>query len=240
MLLQALPVKKRGLTLAELMVAGGLLASIATITTLMFSNLRATINRSSGEMEATQRARLALERVPPLLSAAYVPALSGASLPLETPIAPLPGGVSVSDPLVSTGPGCDSILFYACSDLMSANPSLPLPDNIVPRLYEIRLKTGSGTDPSGQGRTLRTLVLQEYQLPSAFGVRPLTLKTSVPARILGYGLADFRVWRQSNSALRMQASVHYTSATLRNYQSTPGLKTYQFAGSCLLPTTCLR
>ena len=240
MLFQALPLRKRGLTLAELMVAGSLLASIATITTLMFSNLRATINRSSGEMEATQRARLAFERIPPLLSAAYVPALSGASLPLETPIAPLPSGVSTSDPLASSGPGCDSVLFYACSDLMSANPTLPLPDNIVPRLYEIRLKAASGNDPSGQGRTLRTLVLQEYQLPSAFGARPLVLRTNVPARILGYGLADFRIWRQSNSALRMQVGVHYTSATLRNYQRTVGLKTYQFSGSCMLPTTCLR
>lgn len=240
MLLQALPLKKRGLTLAELLVAGSLLASIATITTLMFSNLRATINRSSGQMEATQRARLALERIPPILSAAYIPALSGATSPLETPVGPLPSGVSISDPLSSSGPGCDSVLFYACSDLMSSNPSLPLPENIIPRLYEIRLKTGLGNDPSGQGRTLRTLVLQEYQVPSSFGVRPLTLKTSTPPRVLGYSLADFRIWRQSNSALRMQVSVHYTSATLRNYQRSAGLNTYQFSGNCMLPVTCLR
>ena len=240
MLLKAFALKKRGLSLGELLVSAGLLTSVATITSLMFSNLRATVNRSSSEMEATQRARLAFERIPPLLSAAYVPALSGATLPLETPIAPLPSGTSSSDPLAATGPGCDSVLFYACSDLLVDLPTLPLPDAIVPRLYEIRLKTALSNDVSGQGRTLRNLVLQEYQLPSAYGGRPLSLKTNVPARTIGYGLSDFRVWRQSNSALRMEVSVHYRSATLRSYQREAGLKVYQMGGSCMLPTTCLR
>jgi hypothetical protein len=240
MLLQALPLKKKGLSLAEVLVAGGLLTSIATITTLMFGNLRATINRSSSEMEATQRARLAFERIPPLVSAGYVPALGGATLPIETPIAPIPSGTSVSDPLSPSGPGCDSMLFYSCSDLMSANPSLPLPDDIVPRLYEVRLRTSSTGDPSGQGRTLRTLVLQEYQLPATYGARPLVLKSTIPPRVLAYGLSDLRFWRQSNSALRMQVSVQYRSATVRNYQRESVLKTYQMGGSCMLPTTCLR
>lgn len=240
MLLQAISLKRRGLSLAELVVAGGLMTSIATITTLMFSNLRATVNRSSGEMEATQRARLAFERIPPLVSAGYIPALSGATLPLETPVAPLPNGVSTTDPLASAGPGCDSVLFYACSDLMAQNPGLLLPDAIVPHLYEIRLKPTPVKDSSGQGRTLRTLVLQEYKLPSIYGARPLTLLSNVPIRVLGYGLSDFRVWRQSNSALRMQASVQYRSATLRSYQREAVLRTYQLSGNCMLPTTCLR
>lgn len=240
MLLQAVPLKRRGLSLAELVVAGGLMTSIATITTLMFNNLRATVNRSSSEMEATQRARLAFERIPPLVSAGYVPALSGATLPLETPVAPLPSGVSASDPLAASGPGCDSVLFYACSDLMAQNPGLPLPDAIVPRLYEIRLKTALTNDSSGQGRTLRSLVLQEYQVPSVYGARPLVLKSNVPVRVLGYGLKDFRVWRQSNSALRMEVSVHYRSATLRRYQREAYLRTYQLTGNCMLPATCLR
>lgn len=240
MLFQAFALRKRGLTLAELMVSGALLTSVATITTLMFTNLRATINRSSSEMEATQRARLAMERIPPLLSAAYIPPLSGATLPLETPIAPIPSGASSSDPLAASGPGCDSVLFYACSDLLAQTPTLPLPDALVPRLYEVRLKPTASNDYSGQGRTLRTLVLQEYQLPSAFGARPLTTKTNVPARILGYGLSDFRCWRQSNSALRMEVRVHYRSATVRNYQRESTLKTYQFGGNCMLPITCLR
>lgn len=240
MLFQTLPLKNRGLSLAELMVAGALLTSVTTITTLMFNNLRATINRSSSEMEATQRARLGYERIPPLLSAAYVPALSGATLPLETSIAPLPSGCSSSDPLSASGPGCDSVLFYACSDLLAQNPVLPLPNAMVPRLYEIRLKPDVNSDPSGQGRTLRTLVLQEYQLPAIYGGRPLNLKNNVPARIIAYGLSDFRIWRQSSSALKMEVSVQYRSATMRNYQRESSLRTYQFGGTCMLPTTCLR
>lgn len=239
MLLQTISLRSRALSLAELLVAGGLLSAVATLTTLMFTNLRATINRSGREMEATQRARLALERVPPLLSAAYVPALGGATGALETPIAPLASGASSSDPLDAGGPGNDSVLFYAPSDLMAKTPSLPLPDSITPHLYEIRLKSTSSTDPSGMNRTLRALVLQEYNLPAAFGQRPLTLNSNIPARILSYGLSDFRIWRQSGSALSLQVSVQYCSSNLRYSQREVALKTYQFSSSCMLPTTCL-
>ncbi|MBS2038893.1 hypothetical protein JST97_28180 [bacterium] len=240
MLLQTLKIRPRGLSLAELMVAGGLLSAVATLTTLMFTNLRATINRSGSEMEATQRARLALERVPPLLSAAYLPAVSGATGPLETPISPLASGVLATDPLAPGGPGNDSVLFYACSDLMAQNPSLPLPGSITPHLYEVRLQSATSLDPSGMNRVLRSLVLQEYNLPSTYGQRPLTLKSGVPSRILSYGLSDFRIWRQSSSALRLQTSVQYRSANLRSSHRETALKTYQFSSSCMLPVTCLR
>ncbi|MFN8609776.1 MAG: hypothetical protein U0931_19710 [Vulcanimicrobiota bacterium] len=220
--------------------AGGLLSGVATLTTLMFTNLRATINRSGSEMEATQRARLALERIPPLLSAAYLPAISGATGPLETPIAPLASGVSANDPLAGSGPGNDSVLFYACSDLMATNPTLPLPDSITPHLYEIRLQAATVNDPSGMNRTLRALTLQEYNLPAGYGQRPLIAKNNVPKRILSYGLSDLRIWRQSNSALRVQVSVQYRSANLRYSQRETALKTYQFSSNCMLPVTCLR
>lgn len=240
MLFKTLQIRPQGLSLAELLVAGGLLSGVATMTTLMFTNLRATINRSGREMEATQRARLALERIPPLLSAAYLPAVSGATGPLETPVAPLASGVSASDPLASGGPGNDSVLFYACSDLMAQSPSLPLPGSITPHLYEIRLQATTSQDPTGLKRTLRALILQEYNLPTTFGQRPLTLKASIPKRILEYGLSDFRVWRQSSSALLLQSSVQYSSANLRYSHKETNLKTYQFSCSCMLPVTCLR
>jgi hypothetical protein len=232
--------KNQGLSLIEVMVTAGLFATLGTFATLMFGNLKGTINRSTSEMEATQRTRWVMERVVPMLSSTYQPSIPGANSGLEVPIAPLASGASAADPLNSGGPGNDSVLFYSCTDLMNLNRVLPPATNLAPHLYEIRLLSTSKPDPSGQGMVLRDLVLNEYQVPANFGDRPLVAKPNTTQRVLARGLADFRVLRQTTSNLRLTVTVNYTQSTLRYRNRMATVKNYIVTGNAVLPNLCLR
>ena len=289
--------QRRGMTLAELMIVVALLSSITLITTVLYQNLQGTVTRSNGEMEATSQARLALDRVEPLLESAYVPPISGANSPIEpTVLAPYAAGdpeydlqgsaartPSSTDRLAATGPGSDSLLFYSCNDLFDASGALPVPGNTpsgypvnptpvagekydLPHLYEIRLMTkadaqalgiaapGEYDDPTGFGRTRRTLVLTEMNLPSTFGGTSFTRKSPLKLSKLVTGLADFRMTRQTSSGVRLVAFVQHRTATVGNdkrnhalgkrpnnsYDTVANLHTYALSGVAMMPVVCLK
>jgi type II secretory pathway pseudopilin PulG len=153
-------------TLLELLVSMSLFGVITLITFVLYDSARLSISRSSQRIESRQLTRAALQRVTPLLTAAYPPPITNYSKAFD-------GGNSGAlsyNPSPSPVPvdlatkGQDSVIFYAPGDLLDIHgPSELYPVNSTatvpfinavtqtsPKLYELRLDPAAGYDvPAG-------------------------------------------------------------------------------------------
>ena len=199
--------KRQGSTLLELLVATSIFASIATVTGLMYGNALRTMNHSSTRMDARQRMRFAVERVTPMLASTFVPTLASATGPMERPLPPYPAnnpavGNATYDPLSSSGPGNDSVLFYSPSDFFNQAVPLPPVAGLNNHLYELRLDATQQVDVTRRGRAIRNLQLREMIPPAAPG-GPVLPMAGRPPRLLATGLSDFRLKSLGSSGLQI-------------------------------------
>lgn len=203
-------------TLLESLMALQLLLIMSVVTTLLFRNVSATIQFATSRMDSTRLLRNTVSRLAPLLQTAYVPALSGATLPYEAPLTPYPAGVSATDPLAPQGPGVNSYLFYSPLDLIDATSELMPPDIQTTHLYELRLLESLDIDRTAFGGVplqLRTLVLQERRPPVKSGVGPFPLLAG-RNKVVIRGLSDLRITRISGIGVNVRAEAQARQKTL--------------------------
>ncbi len=207
---------KRGFTLLESLLAMTLLLIMSLITTSLYRNVDSSILFATSRMESRRLLRHALTRMTPLLQTAYIPPIPAASRCYETPLAPHPAGVNVTDPLASNGPGVNSFLFYSPVDLLDPSGGLvPVAAQSV-RLYELRLLEQLEPDLKADGRqplVLRTLHLQARTVPVTFGVPPFPVIQG-QFRVLARGLSDLRFHRISSIGVHIRLQAQGRSKTL--------------------------
>lgn len=213
---------KRGYTLAELLVSSALLVVIGLVTTILYGNALGTIQFTTSRSDTKQILRQALNQMTPLLQTAFIPTLPGANTCFEKPLAPYPTGVNATDPLAANGPGCNSFLFYTPVDLLDLNAQAAPPASQTIHLFEIRLQESLELDRGQNGRqplTLRTLVLQERNPPTTFGVPPFPLQNG-RIRVLARRLSDLRFNRLSGYGLQLKLAAQSRQRTLTSAGST--------------------
>lgn len=206
----------KGYSLIEALLALSLLLVMGLITSQLYRNVTGTVQFSSAAMQTRQALRRALLRLTPVLQTAYVPPLPGASGCLETPLAPYSPGVNITDPLAPQGPGVNSVLFYAPMDVLNPGVELPPLALLQPHLYELRLLETPDPDPSSEGGPpllLRTLVVQERQVPQNFGGMPTPLLPG-RSRVLARGLSDMRLRRIGSLGLDVELQAQGRQRTL--------------------------
>lgn len=199
------------MTLAELLVSMSLFMIISTITFVLYNDGRAIMNRSSNRIDAGQRIRVALERLNPIVSSAYVPPITNVGTFYESPIAnptsspAFPPGTNSTSFTSTTGLGTDSMIFFSPGDLV--NTAVPLTPVVNwtfgsydptagPKLYEIRLDrtyapdtyAGYQVDQTPVGRPpliLKTLVMRELYMPPDINTTAPTLRYLIPPATAG-------------------------------------------------------
>lgn len=174
------------MSLIELLVVCSIFISISTVTFLLYNESRAIMLRSSSRFGSEQSLREAVGRTSSLVQSAYTPPISSSYLrfyenPQVTLNNPFPAGVTSGSFLSTTGPGPDSILFYACTDLVDLNQALyPIYNNDVtiwnpyagPKLYELRLDHTYAVDSYAAYQPDQAAVAG----PAPLVMRPLVLR----------------------------------------------------------------
>ena len=199
---------KRGLTLIELLVSVAVFSLVTVFMVLLYNNLSSSIRYSTGRMDARGRVRIAMERVIPILTSAYIPnEIQGAVRPFEL----------ITVPTV--------LKFYTPSDPFEGKEIQPPSDQVAPpagtflqsNLLQLELEAASRPDTQaggGPSRSLRRLMLKKLVTPATLPVASTTDDLTVKPRVLATDLSDLTIANVTgNTGLVLTLSAQDFSST---------------------------
>jgi prepilin-type N-terminal cleavage/methylation domain-containing protein len=200
-------VRKRGLTLIELLVAMGISSILMTTVVVLYGRGMIEVQHSSGRVELLRRGRGLLERIQPLLCSAVKPRREAAQEAIYVPDVPVDD--LIDNGKLATDKSFHQVVFATPVNHLAPGP-LPTARELTfnPKyyLYEIAQVPG---EKAGQGnqvvlRRVSNVVVNTAFNPHQFAV---TADQSVAPRVLGRDIDWLNVRYVRAGALQVQVLI---------------------------------